>query len=122
MISSNRLSRERVALAALDDDDTLHEMDDGAKVRAFTRALRNGADVPALFVVRLRGELMLIHGSEQAAAAERLGFDALDAIVFHAANDAESDEIGTAGFALAEGGCDLVGGLRLMASRMQANA
>jgi hypothetical protein len=122
MFASDRLSRERVSLAALDDDEILHDMDDRTKVRAFARALRSGAAVPPLFAIRLRGELMLIHGSEQAAAAERVGLSDFEAIVFHAANDAESDEIGAVGFALAEGGCDLVGGLRLMASRMQASA
>lgn len=122
MIASDRLSRERVSLATLDDDDILHDMDDRTKVRAFTRALRNGASVPALFVVRLRGELMLIHGSEQAAAAERLGLNEIDAIVFDAANDAESDEIGAVGFNMAECGCDVWSGLQLMAGRAQSAA
>ena len=112
MTMCQRMSRERVSLADLDDIEELHVMDDRTKVRAFARALRRGDGVPLGFAIRLGGVLSLIHGSEQVAAAERLGFEDLDVVVFDALSDAESDEVGTLGFALAENGQDVWGGLR----------
>ena len=107
-----RLSRESVSLDDLDDDEEFHATADRSRVRAFTRALRRGDALPPIFVTRQDGELTLIQGIEQVAAAERLGFEELDVVVFDALSDAESDEVGTLGFALAENGQDVWGGLR----------
>ena len=115
MTVCERMSRERVALADLDDDHFAHEMDNGAKLRRFARAMRAGAAVPPLFVIRQGGKLTLIQGCEQTAAADKLGFEELDAVVFNAANDAEADEVGAVGFDLAECGCDVWSGLQLLA-------
>lgn len=111
MTVCDRMSRERVSLAELDDDALSHEMDDRAKVRQFTRALQRGAAVPTLFVIRQNGELSLIHGLELTAAADALDIEELDAIVFDARDNAEADEVGTLAFDLAEGGIDMWGSL-----------
>jgi hypothetical protein len=116
------MSRERVSLADLDDTEDLHRMDNRAKVRRFTNAIRRGASLPPVFAIRMDGELTLIQGSEQAAAAERLGVDGLDAIIFDALSAAECDEVGAVGFDLAECGCDVWSGLQLMGWRAQACA
>jgi hypothetical protein len=107
----NRLNRELIALADLDDDGLTHEVDDRAKVSAFTRALRSAAAVPPLFVIRQNGKLTLIQGCEQTAAADKLGIDALPAIVFDAHCNVEADCVGAVGFDLAESGCDIWAGL-----------
>ena len=117
-----RISRERVPVAELDDDEFLHALDSRAKVRRFTRAMRQGADVPPVFMIRLDGVLTLIQGSEQAAAADRVGAEELDAIVFDALDVAESDKVGAVGFELAECGCDVWSGLQLMSRRSPLQA
>src|SRR5947209_3853217 len=89
MTVCERMNRERVSLADLDDTEELHVLDDREKVRRYRRALVKGAGVPPLFVIRHAGRLMMIQGSEQIAAAERAGVEALDAIVVHALNPAE---------------------------------
>jgi hypothetical protein len=119
---SERMMRGRVELACLNDGELDHVMDDRAKVRAFSRALRNGASLPPLFVVHLRGELLLFHGLEQTAAADKVGVEELDAIVFNAADLGEADEVGAVGFDLAECGCDVWSGLQLMGRRAEACA
>lgn len=112
MTVCERISRERVALADLDDIDELHALDSRTKVRRFTWAMQRGARVPPVFVIRFRGVLTLIQGSEQAAAAERVGLDELDAVVFDASSIAESDDVGAVGFHLAEHGYDIWTGLQ----------
>jgi len=109
---TERLTRERVSVHDVADIEESHAMDDRAKVREYTRALRRGDSIPALFVIRLGDKLDLLHGSEQIAAAERLGIDELDAVVFDALDNAESDEVGTVGFYAAEAGVDVWSGLR----------
>lgn len=119
---SSRLSRECITLTSLDDDDLAHEMDDSAKVRRFTRALRSGAAIPPVFVIRQGDQHLLIQGVEQTAAADKLGIEELNAIVFNSLSDAESDEVGAAGFDMAESGCDVWSGLQLLGRRMGRRA
>jgi len=120
MTICNRMTRSRVSLAQLDDDDFAHCADDRAKVRRITRAMQRGAVVPAIFVIRLRGELLLIQGTEQTAAADRLGVEELDAIVFNATSDSEADQVGAVGFGLAESGADVWAGLRAYGTLLAA--
>src|ERR1700734_2638668 len=105
---SERLTCERVSLNSLNDDDFMHDLDDRAMVLKYFSAMLRGAHVPPVLVIRQAGKLELIQGSEQIAAAEELGFDELDAVVFDALNDAEADEVGTASFQIAEAGFDLL--------------
>jgi hypothetical protein len=97
-----RLSREHVSLADLDDTQDLRDMDDLAKVGQFTQAMLRGASVPPLYVIRQRGALTLIHGGEQISAANELGHIELDAFVFEVPNDAAADLVGSLAFDLAE--------------------
>lgn len=107
-----RISRERVPVAELDDDEFLHAMDDRTKMLQFAGAMLRRAPVAPVFVIRQAGKLSLIQGSEQVAAADELGIDELDAIVFDALSDAEADHVGTVGFDLAELGHDVWAGLQ----------
>lgn len=107
-----RMSRERVALTDLGVDEFLHELDNRTKVRRFAWAMQQGVRVPPVFVICLDGALTLIQGGEQIAAAEKVGIELLDAVVFEASSVAESDDVGAVGFHLAENGYDIWTGLQ----------
>lgn len=113
MTASERLSCERVSLADLNDDEFLHDLDDRARMLQYVGAMLRGAYVPPVFLIRQAGKLDLIQGSEQIAAAEELGIDELNAVVFEALSDAEADEVGAVGFQIAEDGLDVLVGLQL---------
>jgi len=83
-----------------------------ARVHRYMRAMRRGAYVPPVFIVRRADELSLWCGVDQVAAAEELGADKVDAWVFDAEYAVEGDEVGALACDLAAAGNDLLRGLR----------
>ncbi|HEY5409294.1 MAG TPA: hypothetical protein VIJ94_01080 [Caulobacteraceae bacterium] len=104
-----RLHRESVEIDSfLGTTDTCR-----ADVQRHVRAMQCGAQAPLVFIVRLGDELSLHYGDDQVAAAEELGCDEIDAIVFDALDVREGDDVGAIAFELGNTAQDIMRGLQL---------
>jgi hypothetical protein len=119
MTMCKRLRRERVCVAAISGAE---EPEGRAKLHGYMRAMKRGAPVPPVFLMRMGGELHLIHGAAQIAAADELGHVKVDAVVFEPADIREECDAGAWGYDLAAAGEDIWRGLRLRMARADSAA
>ena len=104
-----RLRRERVHLAEIEDVD---DPEGRSGVHAYMRAMKHGRPVPPVFLMRMDGELHLIHGVDQVAAAEEMGLSKIGAVVFEPLSVQEENEVGCIGYDLGVAGDNIWRGLR----------